>query len=149
MWPDAQIPLLGGVRGGLKKSAIYDDFEYIYDAENRMSSAMSITPTTDSKKVEAGYDYQGRRVWKKVYTYTAGTWELDTTKTFTYDGWNVIQETTTGNSTNTNYYVWGLDLSGSLQGAGGIGGLLLWKKDNGTFFYLYDANGNIEVNMKE
>ncbi|MBN1833013.1 MAG: RHS repeat-associated core domain-containing protein, partial [Deltaproteobacteria bacterium] len=68
---------------------------------------------------------------------------VESTKTFTYDGWNVIRETTTGSSTSTEDYVWGLDLSGSLQGAVGIGGLLLWKKDTGTFLYLYDANGNV------
>lgn len=39
--------------------------------------------------------------------------------------------------------MWGLDLSGSLQGAGGIGGLLLWKNNRGSFLYLYDANGNV------
>ena len=61
-----------------------------------------------------------------------------------YDGWNLIQETTTTDSgESTEYYVWGLDLSGSLQGAGGIGGLLMRQMDSGEFLYLYDANGNV------
>ena len=61
-----------------------------------------------------------------------------------YDGWNLIQETTTTDSgESTEYYVWGLDLSGSLQGAGGIGGLLMRQTDSGEFLYLYDANGNV------
>ncbi len=60
-----------------------------------------------------------------------------------YDGWNLIRETTTTDAGNaTEYYVWGLDLSGSLQGAGGIGGLLLRNTDSGSFLYVYDANGN-------
>ena len=61
-----------------------------------------------------------------------------------YDGWNLIRETTTTDSrTSTESYVWGLDLSGSLQGAGGIGGLLVRNTDSGSFLYLYDANGNV------
>ena len=61
-----------------------------------------------------------------------------------YDGWNLIQETTTTDSgESTEYYAWGLDLSGSLQGAGGIGGLLVRNTDSGSFLYLYDANGNV------
>ena len=44
-------------------------------------------------------------------------------------------------------YVWGLDLSGSLDGAGGVGGLL-WMTQHtgqsaGTHFAAYDGNGNI------
>ena len=44
-------------------------------------------------------------------------------------------------------YVWGLDLSNSLQSLGGIGGLLSNKithvDSNQLFFFLYDANGNV------
>jgi RHS repeat-associated protein len=72
------------------------------------------------------------------------------TNRFIYDGWNLVRELRTGNSEQrTNSYVWGLDLSGSLQGAGGIGGLLsstLTLSTNSTTltgFYAYDANGNV------
>ena len=38
----------------------------------------------------------------------------------------------------------GLDLSGTLQGAGGVGGLLAIKTaTNGTHFYCHDGNGNV------
>jgi RHS repeat-associated protein len=40
--------------------------------------------------------------------------------------------------------MWGLDLSGSMQGAGGIGGLLAANLGtNGTHFVAYDGNGNV------
>lgn len=114
------------------------------------SAATPLNPVTGSQKLEATYGYQGRRVEKKVYIYNAGTWILDTTKTFVYDGWNVIREQTASCPPppatcrlRTDDFVWGLDLSGSLQGAGGIGGLLLWKNDRGHFLYVYDANGNV------
>src|SRR5208283_930270 len=42
---------------------------------------------------------------------------------------------------------WGLDLSGSLQGAGGVGGLISMTVPSGanagTYFYCYDGNGNV------
>ena len=48
---------------------------------------------------------------------------------------------------STNSYVWGLDLSGTLSGAGGIGGLLSasfgGSSVTSTVFYSYDANGNV------
>ena len=41
-------------------------------------------------------------------------------------------------------YTWGLDLSGSEQGAGGVGGLLAMNSGtNGVHFLAYDGNGNV------
>ena len=40
-------------------------------------------------------------------------------------------------------YMWGLDLSQSLQEAGGIGGLLLQDTGTATRLYTYEANGNV------
>jgi RHS repeat-associated protein len=62
--------------------------------------------------------------------------------------WNLIQETTKNEelgTTNTNVssYLWGLDLSGSMQGAGGIGGLLATVQDGQIYFSCFDANGNL------
>jgi len=62
----------------------------------------------------------------------------------------MIRERVTCNpSPVTNYYTWGLDLSGSLQGAGGIGGLVSAQlinpttSNSTTVLYCYDANGNV------
>ena len=47
-------------------------------------------------------------------------------------------------TTNSICYVWGLDLSGTPQGAGGVGGLLAVIDDNAnTYMPVYDANGNV------
>ena len=51
----------------------------------------------------------------------------------------------------TRKFTWGLDLSGSVEGAGGIGGLLATEDtagttvttDDRTFIYLYELNGNV------
>lgn len=41
-------------------------------------------------------------------------------------------------------YLWGQDLSGSLDGGGGVGGLLaVAEADGASYFPLYDANGNV------
>ena len=59
---------------------------------------------------------------------------------YTYDGWNRIASFEQTNSlTLQKTFLWGLDLSGSLQGAGGVGGLL----KEGDLYPAYDANGNI------
>ena len=42
-------------------------------------------------------------------------------------------------------YVWGLDLSDSFDGAGGVGGLLLAANSTSTYAPGYDGNGNIVI----
>jgi len=63
-----------------------------------------------------------------------------------YDGCNVNCETVTEAATQAvthSIYTWGLDLSNTLHGAGGVGGLLAAKTPDGEWFYCYDGNGNI------
>jgi RHS repeat-associated protein len=66
-------------------------------------------------------------------------------------------------SRRTDRYVWGRDVSGSLQGAGGVGGLLmcvanpkhsvLWVADamlpSMAYYFLYDGNGNVSETIHE
>ena len=79
------------------------------------------------------YDHQGRRISK---TTPQGTTQ------FVYDGWNLLAEYEDNSLKNS--YLWGPDLSGSMQGAGGVGGLLSVSDENGTTHYAtYDGNGNV------
>ncbi len=80
----------------------------------------------------------------------SSAYSLLATASFLYDGWNPIRETISNQqSAITNYYTWGLDLSGSLQGAGGVGGLLAVTSVTpggarpAIYFPCYDANGNV------
>jgi RHS repeat-associated protein len=105
------------------------------------------------------YDAQGRRIRKTVSTYAAGGWAEQTDAVFLYDGWNVMAELDANAAkARLRTYVWGNDLSGSLQGAGGVGGLL-WENNyqttyqeetlpTGVHFVAYDGNGNVMALVK-
>jgi RHS repeat-associated protein len=95
------------------------------------------------QRLEFEYDAQGRRIGKKVWDNPAGTGTPVQQQRFVYDGWNLIA-ILDSQSSILQSFVWGLDLSGSLQGAGGVGGLL-WLNDaaHGTHFCAYDGNGNV------
>ncbi len=52
--------------------------------------------------------------------------------------------TSAGNNALVRSYTWGLDASGSMQGAGGVGGLLMVNAGSGgVHFPAYDLNGNV------
>ena len=76
-------------------------------------------------------------------------WTLASDMRFLYDGWNLIAElvmsAASPSPTLLRTYTWGSDLSGSLQGAGGVGGLLFVAnhKEQTTQAPTYDGNGNI------
>ena len=66
------------------------------------------------------YDHLDRRVQKITPAAT---------HTYFYDGWLLIKEivATTNGTTDVIEYHWGKDLSGTIGGAGGVGGLLLQR----------------------
>jgi len=65
---------------------------------------------------------------------------------FIYDDWNLLGEIDEADLLQRSY-IWGLDLSGSEQGAGGVGGLVAMKLHTGakagTYFAVMDGNGNL------
>ena len=127
-----------------------------WDGENRL---IRVGPTAGTgvpegaKKAEYAYDYLGRRVQKKVWTYTGGSWSGPVERRYVWSGWLLLMEL---EDCGTGFqpvrkYTWGLDLAGqmgtvasgvsagrldaghggpALQGAGGIGGLLAVSDPN-------------------
>ena len=83
-----------------------------------------------------GYDAFDRRVRKTT---------AEATTTYLYDGWNLVREEIVGTNGTTDVieYYWGKDISGSLDTAGGIGGLLYLKRHGAIYVPLYDASGNV------
>ena len=101
-----------------------------WDAENRLKQV-----TVNSVATTYLYDALSRRIAKVP---ASGSPTL-----YVYDGFNCIAEYTGSTPTLSKTRTWGLDLSGSLQGAGGVGGLLAEKQDGNYFYPTYDGNGNI------
>ena len=103
---------------------------------------MTVIPNVGTQyQLNFTYDAKGRRIQKEVKVSGVTT---STTK-FLYDGWNLVAELKSDNS-RLRTYVWGNDLSGSMQGAGGVGGLLLvscYGTSTTNCFPAYDGNGNV------
>jgi len=103
-----------------------------WDGENRLISA-----TVGATTITYTYDHLSR-----LTSATTGS----TTVRYLYDGWNRIAEY--NGSTQIAAYLWGLDLSNTPQGAGGVGGLLSISaiasgSISDTFYPAYDGNGNV------
>jgi len=116
-----------------------------WDAENRLvtMTANANVPAAALKKLDFGYDYRARRITKKVSTWTGSNYVVQSTNKFVYDDWNLITEVNNTNSVIRSYS-WGLDLSGTIQGAGGVGGLTAVNiATNGAHFTAFDGNGNV------
>jgi RHS repeat-associated protein len=119
-------------------------WNYSWDAENRLVAMAANTTVGPQISLAFQYDWQGRRILKQVSA--SGVCTNSTASV--YDQWNLIAELNTLNApaapTLYRSYLWGLDLSGSLQGAGGVGGLLeINDPTNGVHFAAYDGNGNV------
>ena len=108
----------------------------VWDAENRLIEVKSASNVT---LVKYAYDALSRRISRNV-SASPNSYTL-----YLYDGWNCIAEwnANSQSATLTTTRTWGLDLSSTPQGAGGVGGLLSEKQGNNTFYPTYDGNGNI------
>jgi RHS repeat-associated protein len=131
---------------------------YGWDAENRLVSMQTVgaclqaIPNFPAQRLEFAYDAAGRRIRKIVKNLTGSAYIVSSDTRFLYDGWNLVAEFSASTSASTSSfnllrsYVWGLDLSGSSQGAGGVGGLLCINALSplaSSLFPVYDGNGNV------
>lgn len=126
--------------GNLTNDALW---AYVWDGENRLIQMSNVTTLASSarKKLDFTYDSQGRRFRKVVSTWNGSAWVAVQTNLFHYNGWNCLGDYVS--ASNYREYMWGNDLSGSLQGAGGVGGLIAVRQTNQVHFVAYDGNGNV------
>ncbi|MCX6929343.1 MAG: RHS repeat-associated core domain-containing protein, partial [Verrucomicrobia bacterium] len=116
---------------------------YIWDAENRLISMTNNASTGPQQGLAFEYDWSGRRIHKQVWSQAAAA--TNNVK-FLYDGWNLLAEVNATNNAVIRSFVWGSDLSGSPQGAGGVGGLLAVSYTGAqttNCFVAFDGNGNV------
>jgi RHS repeat-associated protein len=92
-----------------------------------------------------------RRRIRQEYTWQSSGWVQTNEVYYVYDGNLVIQERNINNLPTTTY-TRGLDLSATLQGAGGIGGLLSMTlntapgpSSSNSMYYHSDGNGNVTM----
>jgi RHS repeat-associated protein len=122
-------------------------WNYVWDAENRliemtMTNIAGVAPT-NRLRLDFGYDYMNRRVSKTVSTNSTGSVFVgQATNYYIYDGWNLVAVFTPSGAIQ-QAYGWGMDLSGTMTKAGGIGGLIGLAASGTNYFASYDGNGNI------
>jgi RHS repeat-associated protein len=113
----------------------------VYGQENNNLLAASGAQATNFV-----YDAMGRLV---QFSYTENS--INKTEILTWAGWTLMtREIFTGNAVSESHrYTWGTDLSGTMEGAGGVGGLLAIERNvagSNSWDIRYthaDANGNI------
>jgi hypothetical protein len=128
---------------------------YDYDDENRlvaMHTDTSYTPSASRWKTEWVYNGLSRvRIRREYYWHTSyEVWASSGETRYLYDGRRVIQDRN-GSNTPMVTYTRGPDLSGSFEGAGGIGGLPArshgYNGSTGAWsthhYYHADGGGNV------
>jgi RHS repeat-associated protein len=89
----------------------------------------------------------GRRIQKLVSTNNGSAYVGEYTNDYVYDGWNCLALLNSSFSL-LNSFLWGSDLSGSMQGAGGVGGLIevsYFGTETTNCFVAFDGNGNVNT----
>jgi RHS repeat-associated protein len=124
-------------------------WNYTWDGENRLIGQETIVtvPTAAKQKLEYSYDAESRRIQKKVFGWDGSVWLLENDHRYLYDGWNLVAEMDATNIMLRNF-VWGLDLSRTPQGAGGVGGLVAIREGAESHLPCYDGNGNAMALVK-
>ena len=133
------LPVTVTLRYDANGNLIWDGLiAYGYDNANELTSVT----VTNCWRTQYKYDGLGRRRVRTDYAWLGLAWVATNGVWYVYDGMTMLQERTTNNVPLVTY-TRGVDLSGSMQGAGGIGGLLARTDGNGSTFYHADGNGNV------
>jgi RHS repeat-associated protein len=123
---------------------------FYYDDENQLTNVT----VANAWKSEFAYDGKQRRRIRREYCWSSaiGNWQLTNEVRYVYDGNLVIQERNYLNIPTVTY-TRGIDLRGSFEGSGGIGGLLARTDPVALFspslYYCDDGRGNVTSLVNE
>jgi RHS repeat-associated protein len=115
---------------------------FFYDAENELTNVQ----VTGQWKSEFVFDGLGRRRIERNYAWQANAWVKTNEVRLIYDCLLPVQERDGSNNVLVTY-ARGLDLSGTISGAGGIGGLVARIDASSTNYYHSDGAGNVTTLM--
>ena len=117
-----------------------------WDAENRLVSTETTTAVPQGARAKETWSYypDGRWAERVIYAWTNSAWSAQTTQRFIWDG-NLIVAILDVATGSIQTFLRGLDLSGTMQRAGGAGGLLATTDDSTglSCFYAHDGNGSV------
>ncbi len=119
---------------------------YTWDAENRLVKMTPNTGVGPQISLKFEYDWQSRRIRQQVWNNSNWIGTPTNDVKFLYDGWNLLTELNATNNALLRSFVWGRDLSGTIQGAGGVGGLLFLRDAGsaiGDSAPAFDGNGTV------
>jgi len=141
------LPATNNYSYDLNGNLLSDGTRYFaYDDENQLMSVW----VTNVWREDYVYDGLLRRRITRDYAWQSSSWLKTNEVRYVYDGQVVVQERDINNLPVVTY-TRGNDLSGTLQGAGGIGGLLARTVNSqmligasfASAYYYCDGNGNI------
>ena len=122
-----------------------------WDGENRRTTVESragILPAINCLKEDWAYLPDGRWIQRIVSTNNGSSWITSSTNRYVWDGQALLAVLDHTNGVVTSF-LRGIDLSGSPQGAGGVGGVLILTQRStsqpSSAFYCFDGNGKVSA----
>ncbi|MBQ6923935.1 MAG: RHS repeat protein [Kiritimatiellae bacterium] len=146
------------ITGGVTNALVHDawgnltgtrPFRFTYSYAGNLLVGVG-TNRVNGVRAYADYDYDAQL--RRAYKYVHPSSGQSQSRWYFHSGWSLMQERwQQGDSGPYNFvhYVWGRDLSGTLDGAGGVGGLLATEVGGVWYFPLYDNNGNVTDYVSE
>jgi len=140
--PKAQEPFWHDADGNLLSDSLWTN---LWNAENRLVLTESAAGVPTGARLRETWSYlpDGRWIERIVLTNSGSAYHPAWTNRYVWDGQVLLAILDHANGLVMSF-VRGLDLSGSMDGAGGVGGVLaVTFRSNGTHFACYDGNGNV------
>jgi RHS repeat-associated protein len=116
-----------------------------WDGENRMASMedTAAVPSTGRTKEIWSFDAEGRWVQRIIHAWSGSAYAPQATNRFLWDG-KLLVAILDHASSRVMSFMRGIDITGSFQKGGGVGGLaVIDNAAAGVHFCAYDGSGNV------